>query len=63
MSGDMKKLCRRNFLLLAHVYFTDQKNIDQKYKKIVSSHNMTIYFSDNFTLGCYEAANGAVPQK
>ena len=35
------------FLLLAHVYFTDQKNTDQEYRKTVISHYMTTYFPDN----------------
>ena len=35
------------FLLLARVFFVDQKNADQKYRKTVNSHYMTTYFLDN----------------
>ena len=35
------------FLLLAHVYFTNQKNTDQKYRKNAISHYMTTYSPDN----------------
>ena len=35
------------FLLLAHVYFTDQKNTDQEYRKTVISNYMTTYSPDN----------------
>ena len=34
------------FLLLAHVYFTDQKNTDQKYRKIVISDYISTYSPD-----------------
>ena len=42
-----EKIVLPRFLLLAHVYFTDQKNTDQKYWKTVFSVYMTIYFPDN----------------
>ena len=35
------------FMLLAHVYFTEQKNTDQKYRKNVIFHYMTTYSPDN----------------
>ena len=36
------------FLLLPQVYFSDQNNKDQKYKKTVISHYMTLYSPDNY---------------